>query len=313
MIMLTSLEVWAHPLALHALPAAHDAPSTNTEALQKRNTQSPLSGSVNSTAGFRTLQELYEGNMKFRQNVRLQATRLIDEAPSFMFLGCVDNRLSPSTIFNAPAGSIISHNNIANQYSSKDPSADAAIAHAIESMHVQHIIILGHYGCKGVETAITQSNTASRLVKSWVKPISDLYSRTRRTEIVKLRDSRLPQRGKPNGVTTAPAADDAGFRALVEENVKRGVNELRKHSILTKAYAWGAKADKNGALDVFVHGLVYDETTGEVHDLNVSFGPPGKKIPTIPFNAVAAAKNIQRDSDRPGITKGKTWDFGNSH
>lgn len=27
----------------------------------------------------------------------------------------------------------------------------------------------------------------------------------------------------------------AGFRALVEENIKKGVKELRKHSSLTKA------------------------------------------------------------------------------
>ena len=58
-----------------------------------------------------------------------------------MFLGCVDNRfvvtflkrtsrhvliplrVSPAAIFNAPAGSIMSHNNIGNQYSAKDPSA----------------------------------------------------------------------------------------------------------------------------------------------------------------------------------------------
>ena len=32
-------------------------------------------------------------------------------------------RLTPSTIFNAPVGSIITQNNIANQYSSADPSA----------------------------------------------------------------------------------------------------------------------------------------------------------------------------------------------
>ena len=32
-------------------------------------------------------------------------------------------RLTPSTIFNAPVGSIISQNNIANQYSSADSSA----------------------------------------------------------------------------------------------------------------------------------------------------------------------------------------------
>jgi len=57
---------------------------------------------------------------------------------------------------------------------------ESAVAYAIESLHVQHIIILGHYGCKGVETAITQSSKAARLVRSWVKRISDLYATSRR-------------------------------------------------------------------------------------------------------------------------------------
>jgi carbonic anhydrase len=47
--------------------------------------------------------------------------------------------------------------------------------------------------------------------------------------------------------------------------------------------------------------MVFDEVTGEVHDLHISFGPPGKQIPHIPFKAVAAAKNIHRNKDRRSI------------
>jgi len=300
--------VSAHPVVIDISPRTPTPAPAAVPPLQAPVSQTPLasgSSSSNTTRSLHTLKDLYEGNQNFRQNVRVEATKLTDEAPSFMFLGCMDNRLSPSTIFNAPTGSIISHNNIANQYSTKDPSANAAVAHAIESMHVQHLIVLGHYGCKGVETAITKSTTVSRTVRDWVKPISDLYSKSRRQEIVVLRDSRLPHRGQDKGVTTAPSASDPGFRALVEENVKVGVKELRKNSILSKAYAKGVK---NQDVNVFVHGFVYDETTGKVHDLNVSFGPPGKAIPHVPFEALKAAQNFHRDS-KPD----KTWDFGKGH
>ncbi|KIM45044.1 hypothetical protein M413DRAFT_441689 [Hebeloma cylindrosporum] len=306
--MLSIIFLFAFMTLVSARPLVLPAATPLAARSDHRTAQSTLS---NSTSKLHTLNDLYLGNEKFRQTARIQADKLAEESPPFMFLGCVDNRLNPSTIFNAPAGSVISHNNIANQYSSKDLSAEAAIAHAIESLHVQHIIILGHYGCKGVETAITNSNKAARLVKDWVKPISDLYATSRRREIVRLRDSRLPQRGKDNGVKSPPPADDAGFRALVEENVKKGVKELRKHSILTKAYSSASKS--NESIDVFVHGLVYDEVTGEVHDLHISFGPPGKQIPHIPFKAIAAAKNIHRNKDRPGISTGKTWNFGGAN
>jgi carbonic anhydrase len=266
--------------------------------------QVPFS-SLNTSASLHTIEDLHKGNELFRQKVQEYAQALVDDDPSFMFLGCLDNRLSSSTIFNSAVGSIVSQNNIANQYSSNDPNAVAAVAYAIESLSVQHIIVLGHYGCKGVETAITRSKTTSSLVRSWVKPISELYSMSRRQEIVVLRDSRLPRRGLPDGIKAAPPANDAGYRALVEENIKQSVGELRKHNLLTKRYS-SLTSDES---DVFVHGFVYDEDTGEVHDLNISFGPPGKPIPSVPFKAIAAAKNFHRDSDRPGITKGRAWMF----
>lgn len=40
-------------------------------------------------------------------------------------------------------------------------------------------------------------------------------------------------------------------------------------------------------MEVYGHGFVFDEETGEVKDLGVSFGPPGKTIPVIPFGAIA--------------------------
>lgn len=61
-----------------------------------------------------------------------------------------------------------------------DIHRNAAIAYAVESVHVQHIIVLGHYGCKGVEAAIAQSSKISRLVRKWVRPIADMYTISRR-------------------------------------------------------------------------------------------------------------------------------------
>lgn len=86
--------------------------------------------------------------------------------------------------------------------------------------------------------------------------------------------------------------------------------ELTILTVVAQVFSKRIKDENGQSIDVFVHGFVYDEATGEVHDLHVSFGPPGKAIPQVPFKALAAAKNIHRDSDRPGISGGKTWDFG---
>lgn len=268
---------------------------------------------ANSTIKFDTLDALYRGNQRFRASAgrRAVAARVVEEPPSFMFIGCLDNRLSPAAIFQTPVGSIVSQNNIANQYSAKDISTDTAVTYAVETLNVKHIIVLGHYGCKGVQTAINGTKSPNGPTTKWIQPVIDMYRRSRRQEIVQLRDSRMPRRGLRNGVTEAPNADEPGFRALVEENVKKSVDTLRSQSILAKAYQRSAKGNgKNTGIEVFVHGLVHDPATGEVMNLGVSFGPPGKKVLKVPFAAIAVAKNFQGDKHLPGFFMGKSLKLG---
>jgi carbonic anhydrase len=270
-------------------------------------------------SGYSSLNSLFEGNQRFRDVVTTVAARksgrgkkratasvveqFTEDSPSFMFLGCTDNRLTPASIFQAPIGSVLTQNNIGNQYSSKDTSTDAAITYAIEDLGVQHIIVLGHYGCNAAKRAITGMKKESAISR-WIQPIVDFYKRVRRHEVVKFRDSRRPRRGLKNGITTPPESSDPGFRAFVEENVKNSVMALKSQSILRSAYQIGAKTQpKETKYEVYVHGFVFDETTGEVTNLNVSFGPPGMPIPPVPFTAIAKAKNFHRK--KPKVNKGK--------
>lgn len=258
-----------------------------------------------------SLLTLYQGNQEFRSSRRLGLRAPSQESPSFMLIGCLDNGSSPDDIFSAPSNSIMSHNNIGNQYSSGDPSAKAAVTYAVESMHVQHIIVLGHYNCSCTQDAISPPSSLSPALKNWIQPVINLYSKSRRAEIVRLRDSRKPHRGLPEGILNPPPMGDAGLRALVEENVKQSVSQLRQNDALVKAYQSSHHTDNDK--DVFVHGFVYDEATGEVVNLRVSFGPPGKRIPTVPFKAVARAANIDFASGQPGVPTGKKWDFTKQH
>jgi len=50
---------------------------------------------------------------------------------------------------------------------------------------------------------------------------------------------------------------------------------------------------------VFIHGWVYDLENGEVTDLNVSLGPPGREIPKSPWPATEERerqKTIEREA-----------------
>jgi len=264
------------------------------------------SDTTTSLDGYNSMASLYNGNQRFRNvNGRRRAAfqQMVDESPSFMFLGCTDNRLTPASIFQAPVGAVLTQTNIGNQYHQDDTSTDAAITYAIQDLGVQHIIVLGHYGCKGAARAIVGSKEDDS-ISDWLEPIARLYKYARRRAVVKFRDARLPRRGLLHGATEHPDASDPGFRAFVEENVKHTVQSLKDHSILAKAYQVGPKTpQKEFAYNTFVHGFVYDEETGEVTNLQVSFGPPGQLIPDIPFEAAEKAKQFKRHKSTPN--KGK--------
>jgi hypothetical protein len=74
------------------------------------------------------------------------------------------------------------------------------------------------------------------------------------------------------------------------------IAKFLQHYALLKSSAGNATASggKGPISDIFIHGWVYDLANGEIRDLGVSVGPPGKPIPTPPFPAVAnsAARSI---------------------
>ncbi|TEB06422.1 carbonic anhydrase [Coprinellus micaceus] len=199
-------------------------------------------------SGFNTLNSLFEGNQRFRDVVTTAAARksgrgkkrataslveqFTEDSPSFMFLGCTDNRLTPASIFQAPIGSVLTQNNIGISTRAR---IRAPITYAIEDLGVQHIIVLGHYGCNAAKRAVTGMKKESAISR-WIHPIVDFYKRVRRQEVVKFRDSRRPRRGLRDGITTPPESSDPGFRAFVEENVKNSVMALKSQSILRSAY-----------------------------------------------------------------------------
>jgi len=89
----------------------------------------------------------------------------------------------------------------------------------------------------------------------------------------------------------------AGYRALVEENVKASVRHIAKNPIITNVrtsvvppailiFYWpfpqkfallnttGTGGSGATVQPVFIHGWVYDLVTGDIRDLGISVGPP---------------------------------------
>ncbi|KAG9221400.1 hypothetical protein CCMSSC00406_0008344 [Pleurotus cornucopiae] len=172
--------------------------------------------------------------------------------------------LSEGTLFHTAPGVVFAERNIAAQYYEDDKNGNAVLVYATAHLGVHNIIVMGHYGCGGVAAAVTSTvnskqDASKDPIEAWIWPIRDIYLKSKRGEIVTLRE-----KNKKLKTIAAPALNDTGYKALVEENVKANVQRIHK----SKAAA-GHKGRKAA-----IYGWVYDIATGDIKDLGVtvSFG-----------------------------------------
>ncbi len=76
--------------------------------------------------------------------------------PRAMIISCCDSRVHVTSIFGADQGEFFIHRNIANLVPPYDNDGgqhgtSAAIEYAVKSLHVAHLIVMGHSNCGGVK------------------------------------------------------------------------------------------------------------------------------------------------------------------
>ena len=91
-----------------------------------------------------------------------------------------DSRVSEGTIFSAPPGALFTQRNIANQFQPIDNNAISVLSYGVQFLGVGHIIVMGHYGCGGVQAAMlprpnTTDDFSGSSVQDWVNPIRHTY------------------------------------------------------------------------------------------------------------------------------------------
>ena len=162
------------------------------------------------------------------------------QTPKYLWIGCSDSRVPANQITGLEPGEVFVHRNVANVVVPSDLNALSVIQFAVDHLQVEHIMVVGHYGCGGVRAAL--NGTRVGLVDNWLRHVSDVRLRHRK---------RLDH-------LEAQAQEDA----LVEMNVIEQVGHVATSTVLQDAWARGQK--------VAVHGLVYGLADGLLKDLGVS-------------------------------------------
>ena len=137
-------------------------------------------------------------------------------------------------------GEVFVHRNIANVVVHSDLNALSTIQFAVEHLKVEHVMVVGHYGCAGVRAAL--QGTRIGLADNWLRHIRDLKLRHRK------RIDHLPPEQQEE--------------VLCEINVIEQVGNVALSTVLQDAWARGQQ--------VTVHGWVYGLQDGLLKDLQVS-------------------------------------------
>jgi carbonic anhydrase len=160
------------------------------------------------------------------------------QTPEFLWIGCSDSRVPANEITGTTAGEIFVHRNIANLVVHTDLNILSVLKYAVEVLQVKHVIVCGHYGCGGVNAALTNQDFG--FLNKWLRNIKDVY---------RLHFDELKELTNPADVQNR----------MVEFNVIEQVHNLAQTSIIQ--HAW---KDRNGPV---LHGCVYNLHDGILKDL----------------------------------------------
>lgn len=193
-----------------------------------------------------TLDALLRNNREWAERVSREDPGFFErlskqQAPKYLWIGCSDSRVPANQVVDLAPGEVFVHRNIANVVVHTDLNCLSVIQFAVDVLKVEHILVVGHYGCGGVHAALHGSRVG--LADNWIRHVADVATKHQ---------------------NVLEAVDDAELQhdRLCELNALEQVANVCQTTIARDAWARGQK--------LAVHGWVYTLRDGRVHDLGLN-------------------------------------------
>jgi carbonic anhydrase len=190
------------------------------------------------------LDELLRNNRDWAERVRHEDPQFFErlsqqQAPKYLWIGCSDSRVPANQIMGLAPGEVFVHRNIANVMVHTDLNCMSVIQFAVDVLQIEHILVVGHYGCGGVHAALT--GTRVGLADNWIRHVGDVAQKH-----ATMLDSLAPD-----------LRDDR----LCELNAIEQAENVCLTTVVRDAWARGQKLS--------VHGWVYSLLDGRVRELGM--------------------------------------------
>lgn len=161
------------------------------------------------------------------------------QSPRYMWIGCSDSRVPANEILGLEPGEVFVHRNVANLVVHSDLNCLSVLQYAVDALKVESIMVVGHYGCGGVQAVAEQRSTG--LADNWLRHVEDVAIK--------------------HAAWLDGAADDESRGArLAELNVIEQVANVCRTTILRRAWHRGQRVE--------VNGLIYGLKDGLLRQLN---------------------------------------------
>ncbi len=165
------------------------------------------------------------------------------QSPRYLWIGCADSRVPANEIIGLDPGEVFVHRNVANLVVHSDLNCLSVLQYAVDVLKVEHVMVVGHYGCGGVHAVAERRATG--LADNWLGHVEDIA----------IRHSAL---------LDAQESKEARGSKLCELNVIEQVANVCRTTILRQAWERGQHVE--------IHGLVFGLSDGLLRRLGPSVG-----------------------------------------